>query len=129
MPTLLDVAGATYPAERSGVKTVPLDGISLRPAFTGDPLNRGEPLFAEHETNASVRAGNWKLVGESVATPDGTQVKQWELYDLAKDRTELNNLAAAHPEKVKELSAKWEAWAARVGVYPRAEGQPPVKKG
>jgi hypothetical protein len=41
----------------------------------------------------------------------------------------LNNLAAAHPEKVKELSAKWEAWAARVGVYPRAEGQPPVKKG
>ncbi|MBL9158987.1 MAG: sulfatase-like hydrolase/transferase [Verrucomicrobiales bacterium] len=127
MPTLLDVAGASYPTERKGVKTVPLDGVSLRPAFTGDPLKRGEPIFAEHETNASVRDGNWKLVGESVAMPDGTQVRQWELYDLSKDRTELNNLAAAHPEKVKELAAKWETWAARVGVYPRAEGQPPVK--
>ena len=39
------------------------------------------------------------------------------------------NILTFHPEKVKELSAKWEAWAARVGVYPRAEGQPPVKKG
>lgn len=128
MPTLLDVAGAAYPPKRKGVKTVPLDGISLRPAFTGAPLERGEPLFAEHETNASVRERNWKLVGESVAMPDGTQARQWELYDLAKDRTEMNNLAAAHPEKVRELAAKWEDWAARVGVYPRAEGQPPVKK-
>jgi arylsulfatase A-like enzyme len=129
MPTLLDVAGATYPSERAGEKVLPLDGISLRPAFTGAALGRGEPIFAEHETNASVREGNWKLVGESVAMPDGTQAKQWELYDLAADRTELNNLAAAQPEKVKDLAAKWEAWAARVGVYPRAEGQPPVKKG
>lgn len=128
MPTLLDVAGATYPAERKGTKTAPLDGISLRPAFTGAPLARGKPLFAEHETNASVRDGDWKLVGEGVAMPEGTQAKRWELYDLAKDRTELNDLAAAHPETVKELAAKWEAWAARVGVYPRAAGQPPVKK-
>ena len=129
MPTLLDVAGASYPTERKGTKTVPLDGISLRPAFTGAPLDRGRPLFAEHETNASVREGNWKLVGVNVAMPDGTQAKQWELYDLAKDRTELKNLASAKPEKVKELAAKWETWAARVGVYPRAEGQPPVRGG
>lgn len=128
MPTLLDVAGADYPAERKGEKTLPLDGISLRPAFTGGPLNRDEPIFAEHETNASVREGNWKLVGESVAMPDGTQAKQWELYDVAADRTEVNNLASTHPEKVKELAAQWETWAARVGVYPRAEGQPPTKK-
>jgi arylsulfatase A-like enzyme len=129
MPTLLDVAGATYPSERAGEKVRPLDGISLRPAFTGEALGRGAPIFAEHETNASVREGNWKLVGESVALPDGTQTRQWELYDLTADRTEVNNLAAAQPEKVKDLAAKWEAWAARVGVYPRAEGQPPVKKG
>jgi len=127
MPTLIDVSGATYPAERKGEKTVPLDGISLRPAFTGAPLERGEAIFAEHETNGSIREGDWKLVGESVAMPDGTQAKQWELYDLAADRTELKNLAAAKPEKVKALAAKWEAWATRVGVYPRAEGQPPVR--
>ena len=128
MPTLMDVAGASYPADRKGEKPLPLDGISLRPAFTGGALERGKPLFAEHETNASVREGNWKLVGESVAMPGGTQAKQWELYDLAADRTELHNLAVSQPGKVKELAGKWEAWAARVGVYPRAEGQPSVKK-
>ncbi len=127
MPTLLDVAGASYPAERKGEKTVPLDGVSLRPAFTGAPLDRGGPIFAEHETNASVREGKWKLVGESVAMPGGTVARQWELYDLEADRTETKNLAAAHPEKVKELAGKWEEWAARVGVYPRAEGQPPTR--
>jgi arylsulfatase A-like enzyme len=126
MPTLLDVAGATYPAERHGQPTLPLDGISLRPAFTGAPLQRPGPLFAEHETNASVRDGNWKLVGRDVATPDGTAAARWELYDLEADRTELNNLAAAQPERVRDLAARWESWAARVGVYPRAANQPPA---
>ena len=128
MPTLLDVAGAKYPAKRGGEETIPLGGISLRPAFNGAALDRSEALFAEHETNASVREGDWKLVGESVAMPEGTQAKQWELYRLSTDRTELKNLASEDPEKVKELAAKWENWAAKVGVYPRAEGQPTIKK-
>ncbi len=129
MPTLLDVSGAGYPAERKGERTVPLDGISLRPAFSGAPLGRGKPLLAEHETNASIREGKWKLVGESVAMIGGTAAKQWELYDLEADRTETRNLAEAHPGKVQELAAKWEAWAPRVGVYPRAGDQPPARKG
>lgn len=129
MPTLLDVSGASYPSERKGEKTVPLDGISLRPAFTGAPLGREDPLFAEHETNASLREGKWKLVGESVATIAGTAAKQWELYDFEADRTETKNLAETHPEKVRELAEKWEAWAARVGVYPRAVDQPPGRAG
>ena len=42
----------------------------------------------------------------------------WELYDLEADRTELNNLAKQHPQRVKELAAKWDAWADRCGVKP-----------
>ena len=42
----------------------------------------------------------------------------WELYDLAADRTETDNLAPKQPEKVKELAAYWQAWAERVGVVP-----------
>jgi arylsulfatase len=42
----------------------------------------------------------------------------WELYDMETDRVELNNLAAAKPQKVKELDAKYEAWAHRAGVKP-----------
>ena len=42
----------------------------------------------------------------------------WELYDLAKDRTEQHDLAAAQPDKAQELAAKWEAWAERAQVKP-----------
>ena len=42
----------------------------------------------------------------------------WELYDMATDRTEMHNLADKQPEKVKELAARWEAWAARANVLP-----------
>ncbi len=42
----------------------------------------------------------------------------WELYDLEADRTELKNLAAQFPGIVADLTARWEQWAARVGVLP-----------
>ena len=45
----------------------------------------------------------------------------WELYDLAHDRTETHDLAAAQPDKVKELAAAWQTWADRVGVAPWEE--------
>ena len=44
--------------------------------------------------------------------------KPWELYDMEKDRAELNDLAAAQPEKAKELAAQWDAYAARANVLP-----------
>ena len=40
----------------------------------------------------------------------------WELYDMAKDRTELHNLAAQEPEKVTDMAAKWDVWARRCNV-------------
>ncbi|MBL8174133.1 MAG: hypothetical protein JNK48_05650, partial [Bryobacterales bacterium] len=43
---------------------------------------------------------------------------KWELFDIAADRTELNDLAKTNPKKVDELSAKWEAWAKRCNVVP-----------
>lgn len=49
----------------------------------------------------------------------------WELYNLKADRTELHNLAAEEPERVKELAAKWETWAERAQVQP----YPATKKG
>jgi arylsulfatase A-like enzyme len=55
-----------------------------------------------------VRSGNWKLV--SVYPND------WELYDLAADRVERNDLAASRPDLVKTLAAEWEAWARRANV-------------
>jgi arylsulfatase A-like enzyme len=119
MPTFLELAGARYPAERDGRRILPLQGISLRPAFDGGRLERVKPLFQEHENHGFVRDGDWKLVGRGVAPPGGLREERWQLYNLAEDRTELNNLAQRHPEKVRELSGRWQQWAAASGVFPK----------
>jgi len=124
VPTILDVAGADYPEKMHGNDLPALDGLSLRPAFDGEPLERDEPLFVEHETNAFVRDGKWKLVGRGVAAHGGTEESRWELYDMEVDRTETEDLADARPEKVEELAAQWEEWAQRVEVYPRGDRSP-----
>ena len=128
MPTLIDVAGAKYPREfHQGQRIHPLDGISLRPAFTGQALKRGEPIFIEHEGNAFVRSGRWKLVGRGVAGRQGTDSAKWELYDMQRDRTETNDLSQRHPERRADLAQRWEQWAARVGVYPKPGRKKPKK--
>jgi arylsulfatase len=110
MATCVDVAGTTYPSVRNGQIIVPMQGISLRRAFQGKPLNRREPLFWEHEGNRAVRDGKWKLVAK-----DG---QPWELYDMEADRTEMHDLAATRPELVQDLARKWGAWAEHSNVLP-----------
>jgi arylsulfatase len=110
MATCVDLAGAAYPAGHKGNKIKPMEGVSLRPAFSGRSLARSQPIFWEHEGNRAVRDGKWKLVAK--------ENKPWELYDMTQDRTESNDLASQHPEKVGELSAKWDAYAERANVFP-----------
>jgi arylsulfatase len=87
-----------------------MQGVSLCPAFEGKTLDRKEPIFWEHEGNRAVRDGKWKLVAKDN--------QPWELYDMETDRTEMNDLAAKYPEKVKEMADQWDAWAARSDVLP-----------
>jgi arylsulfatase A-like enzyme len=110
LATCVDVGGAAYPQEFNGRAVTPLEGRSLAPVFQGaEPVSRS--LFWEHEGNAAVRHGDLKLVRTG---RDGA----WELYDLKADRTEQHDLAAAQPDKVKELAAEWRAWAERAKVLP-----------
>lgn len=110
MATILEVTGATYPKTYNGNTILPLEGQSLVPIFSNDTLER-KPLYWEHEGNAAIRIGKWKLVRE--------YPNDWELYDMENDRTELNNLADEYPELVKEMSEKYEEWAKRCRVIPR----------
>ncbi len=110
MATCAEIAGASYPMERAGRRVQPMEGRSLVPAFAGQPVAR-EALFWEHEGNRALRIGDWKLVAKDPAGP-------WELYDIAKDRTEMRNLAAKHPEKLREMIATWEKWAMRTHAVP-----------
>jgi arylsulfatase len=97
-----------------------LEGVSLRPVFAGKSLQRPKPIFWEHEGNRAIRQGKWKLVAK--------ENQAWELYDIEADRTEMNNLAAKYPGKVKELSAKWDTWAARVSVLPLGAWRAPTPR-
>jgi arylsulfatase A-like enzyme len=126
MSTCVDLAGAAYPKEFKGQAIVPMEGRSLAPAFDNQPIQR-DALFWEHEGNAAVRVGDWKLVRLGRDGP-------WELYDLKADRTEQRDLALVQPEHANELAAKWEAWAERAQVKPYPAGDPantgaPKKKG
>jgi len=120
MATCVDITGAKYPAEWIGKKILPMEGVSLRPLLApsaGKPASLSPRLLAwEHEGNRAIREGQWKLV--SLATAP------WELYDMEADRVEMNDLAASQPERVKDMSAKWEVWAKRTNVLPRPEAPP-----
>lgn len=119
MPTLVELAGADYPKTNNGNEIYPMEGVSLNSAFNGKQLNRTKPIYSEHFGNAFIIDGDWKLVGKRLAGNKGLDERKWELYNLAEDRTELNNLADQMPEKVKELSAKWMKWAKEANVYPK----------
>jgi arylsulfatase A-like enzyme len=110
MATCVDVSRAPYPAEFKGKSIIPMEGKSLTAAFSNQAVE-SRTLFWEHEGNAAVRVGDLKLVRMG-------QKGAWELYDLKTDRTESNNLAADQAVTVKELAAKWEAWADRANVKP-----------
>ncbi len=104
MPTCVELAAAEYPESAP-----PHAGSSMVPLLAGDdaPIH-DEPLFWEHEGNAGVRLGKWKLVRE--------YRQPWELYDFKADRTELHNLATAQSERLDELIGLWTDWAAGNGV-------------
>ncbi|MEP0842875.1 MAG: arylsulfatase [Phycisphaerae bacterium] len=110
MATCLDAARVEYPKTYAGREIAPLEGKSLVPVFEGRRREGHAYLFWEHEGNRAVRQGQWKLVAQ--------HGKPWELYDLQADRTELNDLADQHPQRVKEMAAQYEAWARRAGVVP-----------
>ena len=62
MPTMVQIAGATYPQEFKGKPILPMEGKSLLPIWEGKTEARTAPLFWEHEGNRAVRLGQWKLV-------------------------------------------------------------------
>ena len=82
----------------------------MLPALRGEAAEDRD-LFWEHEGNAAVRSGPWKLVRK--------HGHPWELYVIASDRAEQHDLAAEHPDVVADLAGRHAAWAERCGVIPR----------
>ncbi|MFK7909354.1 MAG: arylsulfatase [Akkermansiaceae bacterium] len=113
MATCVDLSGAKYPERYKGNKIQPLEGRSLAPGFAQD-RSEERTLMWEHFGKAAIRHGDWKLVRLGAN-------KDWELYDIKKDRSELNNLAQQNPQKAKELAELWTKHAHRTRIFPAPE--------
>ncbi len=127
-PTLLKLAGVT--AEQK----LPLDGKDAWATLAeGKPSPHADILINAAPNSGAIRAGNWKLVFHTGLgdNPDGGPPKKKkkavnasvELFDLKADPYEKTNLADRHPDKVKELRARYDAYA-KEAVPPKNKPKP-----
>jgi len=118
MATCVDVAGAEYPQTYKGQDVLPLEGRSLVPALNGESP-KPRILIYEHERNAAIRQGDWKLVGQQVVKRDGLRPDAaWELYHMSSDPAEQRNLASEKPELVQRLAKQLADEMRRTLVLP-----------
>ena len=129
VPTLLDVIGITPPTHINGVQQSPIEGVSFAQTLT-DPGAASTHLTQYYEMFGSraLYHDGWKAVAfhplPSVDYGDGRNPRapfdedEWELYHVAEDVSETVDLAAEHPEKLKELIEVWWDEAERFQVLP-----------
>ncbi|WP_146450487.1 arylsulfatase [Bythopirellula polymerisocia] len=98
-PTIVELAGGVWPERFQGLTVPPTPGRNLANSFASDQTIERDCLWWLHEGNRALRMGDWKLVA--------AKGEPWELYNLAIDRPENNNLAAEKPEKVQLLQSQW----------------------
>tara|TARA_R110001592_G_scaffold363372_2_gene686294 strand:- start:171291 stop:172967 length:1677 start_codon:yes stop_codon:yes gene_type:complete len=126
MPTILEIAGIVHPGPGlyRGRDVVAMQGRSMEPLLNGSRDSIREPgdyMGWELFGRRGIRQGDWKLIyvtgalnGPSrvpIAVPD-----TWQLYNLAEDPTERNDLARERPGKLTEMLALWKDYATRNGV-------------
>lgn len=114
MPTLLELAGGSYPDEFNGHPIQAMEGRSLVPLLRGEA--RAPAVYVwEHEGNRAIRDGDYKLVNRFGA--------EWELFDMRVDRLEANDLAARMPDKVRQMESFYQREATRIGIRPWSGAQ------
>jgi len=114
VPTILGLAGVDQPARWQGVEVAPIQGRSLVALLEGDGdhtwMERG--LGWEAYGMDAYRRGDWKVL--RLPPPFGNG--DWQLYNLAEDPGEIQNVAAQQPDLVAELALGWSEYAEANGV-------------
>ena len=114
-PTLLELAEVEQPGDTYAGKTVhAISGRSAVDYLRGDTdtVHGDAPLGWEAYGSRALLKGDWKAV--RTYPPEGSG--QWQLFDLASDPTEINDVAAEFPEVIEELADDWETYARENGV-------------
>ena len=122
MPTILELIGASEAVPKD------IDGISLAPTLLGRKQPPRKFLYREfsgYGGQQSIRVGDFKAIRTNMGRGNLTI----ELYDLAKDIGEQNNIAADHPDVVAKLEKLMQQQHTRSGLFPlRPIDPPPTKK-
>lgn len=126
-PTVLEAAHIPIPIEVNGVSQQRMDGVSMLSTFASatSPETRKTQYF-EMLGNRAIYHDGWMAASRSGLLPwiysnqppPDPNLQPWELYDLSKDYSEADNIAAQHPAKVTELATLFDAEAKRNNVYP-----------
>src|SRR5438876_5022098 len=130
VPTLLEATGIKAPELVNGIKQKPIEGVSM--AYTFDPAAAGPDAPSKHETQYFEMVGNRAIYHDgwvAATTPPvapwllGAKMPElgdyhWELYNVAKDFSENNDLAAQQPDKLKEMQALFLTEAGKYNVFP-----------
>ena len=120
-PTILDACGVEMPAVVNGAEQSPLDGVSMRYSFdAADAPTQKETQYYEMFGMRGLWHKGWKAVTEHgpISGMSNFENDTWQLFHTDEDRAEARDLAAEHPEKVKELADLWMAEAKRNNVLP-----------
>jgi arylsulfatase len=115
MPTLLDIAGTEYPDSSDGRPLPAMIGKSWSGVLAGDaesPRTDEDYVGWELFGNRAIRQGDWKLRWQW--RPFGTG--EWELFNLANDSAERDDVAADMPGKFGEMRELWEDYVAANNV-------------
>lgn len=130
VPTILELCKIQQPETVDGIKQRPIEGVSMAYALEkaqADAPTRHETQYFEMFGNRGIYHQGWYantrpisapwLLG-ATPNPDVVNGYEWELYDLTNDWTQNHDLAAANPEKLKELQAVFLQEAAKYKVFP-----------
>ena len=121
VPTILDVLGVEPPETIKGHAQSRLDGVSMRYSFddAAAPTARTTQFYSMLGSRAVWHQG-WKAVTTHPAISGWSSFNDdtWELYHPDVDRAELHDLAAEHPDKLRELVGLWFAEAGANQAFP-----------
>ena len=126
VPTLLEATGVTFPGELNGVEQKPIEGVSMAYSFASAnaPSTRTTQYF-EMLANRAIYHDGWvaattplRLPWVTIGSEPDPDDFQWELYHVAEDFSEANDLAAQNPAKLEDLQSVFDREAKKYGVYP-----------
>ncbi|HTT39804.1 MAG TPA: arylsulfatase [Burkholderiales bacterium] len=129
VPTILEAAGIEAPDRVDGIKQKPIEGVSM--VYTFDKSNANAPSkratqYFEMMANRGIYHDGWYACTTPPVPPWVLGTKplppvneyKWELYNIAEDYSQANDLAAKMPDKLKEMQALFLTEAVRYQVLP-----------